>query len=211
MAGSGKPTKWRIRGDYMETCNCDYLCPCIYTRMEAMPTHTLCSVAMLYHIEKGRFGNIPLDGLSFVVVAQSPGPMHEGNWKAGVIVDRAGGTDQRAALAAIAQGEAGGPMSHVRELVGEFLGVEARAIHFTKSKRKASVRIHNRLDQAVEAQMTDANPDEPMCIDNVMHPANKRLGLAKAKRSHVHAFGIDFDDISGNNNGHIAPFDWRSD
>jgi hypothetical protein len=210
MARSGKPTKWRIRGDYMETCNCDYLCPCIYTHMTAMPTHTVCSVAMLYHIGKGRFGNVPLDGLSFVIVAQSPGPMHEGNWKAGVIVDRAGGTDQRAALAAIAQGEAGGPMSHVKGLVGEFLGVEARAIRFTKSKRRARVHIHERLDQAVEAQMTDANPDEPMCIDNVMHPANSRLGLAKAKRSHVHAFGIDFDDTSGNNNGHIAPFDWRS-
>lgn len=210
MARSGKPTKWRIRGDYMETCNCDYLCPCIYTHMTAMPTHTVCSVAMLYHIGKGRFGNVPLDGLSFAIVAQSPGPMHEGNWKAGVIVDRAGGTDQRAALVAIAQGEAGGPMSHVKGLVGEFLGVEARAIRFTKSKRRARVHIHERLDQAVEAQMTDANPDEPMCIDNVMHPANSRLGLAKAKRSHVHAFGIDFDDTSGNNNGHIAPFDWRS-
>ena len=127
-----------------------------------------------------------------------------------MIVDRAGDADQRAALAAIAQGEAGGPMAHVSELVSEFLGVEARAIHFTKSKRKASVRIHNRLDQAVEAQMTEANPDEPMCIDNVMHPANTRLGLAKPKRSHVHAFGIDFDDTSGINNGHIAPFDWKS-
>ena len=72
MASSRKPTKWRIRGDYMETCNCDYLCPCIYTRMEAMPTHTVCSVAMLYHIEKGRFGKVPLDGLSFAYIAQTP-------------------------------------------------------------------------------------------------------------------------------------------
>ena len=23
--------KWAIRGEYMESCNCDYLCPCIYT------------------------------------------------------------------------------------------------------------------------------------------------------------------------------------
>ena len=23
--------KWVMRGEYMESCNCDYLCPCIYT------------------------------------------------------------------------------------------------------------------------------------------------------------------------------------
>ena len=23
--------KWALRGAYMESCNCDYLCPCIYT------------------------------------------------------------------------------------------------------------------------------------------------------------------------------------
>src|SRR3546814_10022114 len=22
---------WRLSGEYMESCNCDYLCPCIYT------------------------------------------------------------------------------------------------------------------------------------------------------------------------------------
>ena len=22
---------WSLRGEYMESCNCDYLCPCIYT------------------------------------------------------------------------------------------------------------------------------------------------------------------------------------
>ena len=210
MAKTATTTAWRIRGDYIETCNCDYLCPCIYTHMEAMPTHGVCAVAMLYHVVEGHFGDLALDDLSFVFVAEAPGRMYEGNWRAGVIVDRAGDAAQRAALAAIAQGEAGGPMSHVRGLVGEFRGVEARAIRFTKSKRKASVRIHNMVDQAVEAQMTDADPDEPMCIDNVMHPANSRLGLAKATRSHVHAFGIDFDDTSGSNSGHIAPFDWRS-
>ena len=25
MAG----TSWKISGDYFETCNCDYLCPCV--------------------------------------------------------------------------------------------------------------------------------------------------------------------------------------
>jgi hypothetical protein len=27
MSGSN----WQLSGEYMESCNCDYLCPCIYT------------------------------------------------------------------------------------------------------------------------------------------------------------------------------------
>lgn len=42
------------------------------------------------------------------------------------------------------------------------------------------------------------------------HPVNNRLGLGNAKNSRVHAFGIDWEDASGRNNGHHAPFDWRS-
>jgi hypothetical protein len=26
---------WELSGQYMESCNCDYLCPCIYTNPQA--------------------------------------------------------------------------------------------------------------------------------------------------------------------------------
>ncbi len=42
-----------------------------------------------------------------------------------------------------------------------------------------------------------------------MHPANARVALARATDSHLHAFGLNWDDTSGKNNGHFAPFDWR--
>jgi hypothetical protein len=44
----------------------------------------------------------------------------------------------------------------------------------------------------------------------VGHPAATRLALAKTSRSHMHAFGIKWDDTSGRNNGHFAPFAWSS-
>ena len=55
-----------------------------------------------------------------------------------------------------------------------------------------------------------ASPAEPIYLDNVGHPAASRLALAKASRSHMHAFGINWDDTSGKNNGHFAPFSWSS-
>jgi hypothetical protein len=50
---------------------------------------------------------------------------------------------------------------------------------------------------------------ENLHLDNSGHPASDRLGLARAQYSRFNAFGIEFNDESGSNNGHFAPFDWR--
>jgi hypothetical protein len=34
--------------------------------------------------------------------------------------------------------------------------------------------------------------------------------MAKSTGSHFHVFGRNWDDTSGQNNGHFAPFDWKS-
>jgi hypothetical protein len=72
-----------------------------------------------------------------------------------------------------------------------------------------SVSIPGVLELAVEG-IAGAKQDEPIYLDNVGHPAARRLALAKASSSHMHAFGIDWDDTSGRNNGHFAPFAWSS-
>jgi hypothetical protein len=66
------------------------------------------------------------------------------------------------------------------------------------------------LEQSIAAIPSGADESQPMVLDNTMHPANPRLGLAKATGSHLHAFGIDWDDDSGTNNGHLAPFSWQA-
>jgi len=50
---------------------------------------------------------------------------------------------------------------------------------------------------------------EPLHIGNTGHPANDRLALCHASKSHVNAFGLTWDDDSGRNNGHFAPFEWQ--
>ena len=65
------------------------------------------------------------------------------------------------------------------------------------------------LDQAVEGVTSPASPDEPMALVNTMHPVNSRLTLAKSTGSHLHIFGMDWDD-EGGNNGHYAPFEWKA-
>ena len=36
---------WTMRGEYMESCNCDYLCPCIYTNPQGPVTYDHCTAA----------------------------------------------------------------------------------------------------------------------------------------------------------------------
>lgn len=201
--------RWHITGEYVETCSCAYLCPCIYTNATALPTKVYCIVAQAYHIASGHFDGTRLDGLTFVYVARTPEAMAKGNYAVGLIVDERADAAQRQALVAIARGEHGGPPATLRAVTSAFLGVEYAPIRFEGSGLQWSVTVPGRVDQAVAGFPSAAKPGEPLYIDNTRHRANTRLALGKAIRSHVHAFGLDWDDTSGENNGHFAPFDWQ--
>ena len=204
------PATWRLAGDYFETCSCAYLCPCVPTNLAGQPTKGHCYFAFAFHIDQGRYRNVKLDGLNFAILGYAPGAMAEGNWSVGLITDERASAEQQQALTAIASGQAGGPMAAVASLIGKFLGVQAQPIRYQKDGMKRSVSIPEILDQAIEgvAPMGSKPPAEPMYLDNTPHPANRRLALAKAVRSHPHAFELNWDDASGRNNGHFAPFEW---
>ena len=201
--------QWQISGNYMEACSCDSVCPCPTSGLAARPTKGSCDAGLVFHVERGQYGGTTLDGLSFAVLLHTPGPMGQGNWTVGVIVDERASAPQREALTSIASGQGGGPMAAVGPLVGRFAGTEAKPIKLEGTGMKRAVSIPGVLDIAIEG-IAGAKQDEPIYLDNVGHPAASRLALAKATRGHMHAFGINWDDTSGRNNGHFAPFSWRS-
>lgn len=199
---------WRIEGQYMETCNCTYLCPCPSSNLTARPTEGDCKAAIAMRIDKGEKDGVTLDGLSFIVVMHSPGAMAEGNITVGLIVDERATDKQAEAIGAIATGGAGGPMAALAPLVGRVAGVEKRPIRFEVTGLSYVVKAGELIDQACEGVPGPARAGEPIYLDNTGHPVNSRLALAKATRSRFHAFGIDWDDSSGTRNGHFAPFAW---
>src|SRR2546425_643814 len=202
-------TSWRLSGDYFETCSCTYVCPCIPSALTGRPTKGSCMFAFAFRVGKGNYGKVKLDGLSFAVVGQSPGIMGEGNWSVGLIIDERAKTDQEQAITGIASGQAGGPMAALAPLIGRFLGVEKKPIRFEKKGLGRAVSVPGLLDQAVEGVPGAVKPKEPLYIDNTLHPANARLALAKARHSHLHVFGLAWDDTTGGNKGHVAPFTRR--
>lgn len=199
---------WRVEGEYMETCNCAFVCPCITSNLAAQPTEGDCKAAIALRIDKGQSDGVDLDGLAFIVVMHAPGAMGNGNMTVGLIVDDRASDAQLGAITAIASGAAGGPMAALAPLIGRFAGVQRRPIQFELDGLKRSVQAGELVDQACEGLPSAVVPGEAIVVDNTVHPVNRRLSLAKATRSSLHAFGIEWDDVLGERNAHFAPFSW---
>jgi hypothetical protein len=202
---------WRVSGQYYETCSCDFVCPCVPGQMTVTPTRGSCTFAMAFQIDRGIYGTVSLDGLGFIILGWTPEAMAKGNWSVGLITDERAGVEQRDAITAIASGSAGGPMSVLSALIGKFLGVESATIQFDRNGVKWSVKASNLVDMEAEgAKGLNPNASEPLYLDNTGHPAADRFALARALKSHVHALGLSWDDVTGKNNGQYAPFSWSA-
>lgn len=97
---------WTIKGPHFANCNCDYGCPC---QFNALPTDGTCRAVVAWRIDEGYCGNVRLDGLYAINTYSWPGPIHKGNGAMQSIIDERADAEQRAALAAVLQGEGADP------------------------------------------------------------------------------------------------------
>jgi hypothetical protein len=97
--------QWKIDADYIESCNCDFGCPCNFS---GIPTGGKCEALVGYHIRGGSYGDVRLGGLDFVYAASWPRAIHEGGGTLRVYIDERASAEQRTALTEITYGRAGG-------------------------------------------------------------------------------------------------------
>ena len=95
-------TEWTMKGTELAHCNCVCGCPCQFSQL---PTHGRCEAYGFVQIDHGKYGDVPLDGLRWGMVATWPGPIHKGGGTMQIIVDERADAKQRAALDAIAHGK----------------------------------------------------------------------------------------------------------
>ena len=200
---------WSVAGQYYETCNCDFICPCVPGQLAVRPTKGDCQFAMAFQIDRGSFGNLKLDGLGFLILGYTPAEMGKGNWSVGLITDARASAEQRDAITAIASGQAGGPMAALSGLIGKFLGVESAPITFDRQGRTWTVKAGDLVNMSATGA-SGLNPDKELRLENTGHPAADTFTLARASRSRINALGLAWRDESGGNNGQYAPFSWKS-
>lgn len=132
-------TKWSLEADYLQACNCDYGCPCEFS---APPTHGFCEGVGAWRIAKGRYGDVPLDGLAIGFSARWPGPIHKGDGTAALFFDERADARQREALLAIATAKDGGlPFEILVMTLSKVLDPQFVPFHFALNGSTSGVKI----------------------------------------------------------------------
>lgn len=154
---------WRLAGTYLESCNCDAICPC--RMIGGVPggrsTYGVCLGALSWHVEEGQAGETDLSGLSAVLVVAYDDDEPGSPWTISLYVDERGDEAQREALAEILLGRLGGV--HLRSVPwvrkpSTLLGVEAARIELDHVAKRQWLRVADRVllrvSQPVETDQT---------------------------------------------------------
>ncbi len=144
--------KWRLEGEWLKNCSCAYGCPCDFN---ARPTQGWCKGLVAMHIDKGHFGGVKLDGLSFAATVHFPGALHEGNGAIQPIIDERASAEQRNALLEIMSGKHSddGTMFHIFSLIVTKVHDPLFAAirwEFDEEARRARMEIAGVLETSVE-------------------------------------------------------------
>ena len=195
---------WSLKGNYVETCSCDLICPC-NASLSHGAVYDFCRVVLVFDIADGNIEGTDVSGLTIAAVADTPKVMTEGNWKVGVFVDERADDEQMEKLIAVFTGQKGGPMEAVVPLIGENLGVERAPIEVVHDGLSHSVRIGDAVDFEIEDIVPFGSPSgKPIRFDGMFHPAGSNLTIAEAKRSKINAFGISYEGKTGLSSSEFA-------
>ena len=205
------PAQWQLSGEYFENCNCDVVCPCLVSTgapLTARPSQGMCDVVLAFHIDKGNYGDLGLDGLNVALAVHAPGPMADGNLSAAAYIDERADDGQTAALGAIFTGAKGGPMAAFAPLITTQLGVKKVPIRYSVQGKNRSVEVPGIIQMAVEPLPT-LHPSGEIWVAAGHPVAPDRMALAMGSAGSTFAdHGMRWDN-SGKN-GHYAPISWSN-
>jgi hypothetical protein len=184
---------WQIAGTYFETCSCEVVCPCTAS-LALGADYDRCKVTLVFNVRDGDVEGTDVSGLTVAAVADTPKVMSEGNWRLGVFIDAAASDQQAEKLGAVFSGQLGGPMEALGPLVSENLGVERAPIEVREEGLRHSVRIGDAVDFEIEDVVPfGVESGEPARLTGIFHPAGSELTIAKATRSNISAFGVEYE------------------
>jgi hypothetical protein len=193
--------QWSVKGTYFESCNCETACPCVFL---SKPTEGDCGVMIAWHIDKGSFNGVSLDGLNVAFAVYAPGHMAETKWDAAVYLDSRASDAQRDALAMIFAGKAGGHPARLASHVGKVLGVASVPIEYRAEGKRRSLTIPNIADVQIAA--LDGQGGNEITISN--HPLCIAPGFPAVAARSGHLRYADHGmkwELSGRN-GFYSPF-----
>jgi len=137
-----KVPRWQMQVDYVETCNCNFGCPCNFS---GYPTDGFCEALVGYHVREGHFGRTKLDGLDVIYAASWPKAIHQGGGTLRLHISEGASAEQRDALVRIFSGKAkgNGPFELFAGTMADVQAPVFTPIEFKADGRRSSFRVPN--------------------------------------------------------------------
>jgi hypothetical protein len=188
---------WNLRGNYVETCSCELMCPCNLS-FDHGATYDYCRATLAFEIREGEIEGTEISDLNIVAIIDTPKVMTDGNWKLGVFIDDRADDEQADKLTRVFTGQLGGPMAGLAPLVGEVLGVQRAPIDVLHDGLLHSVRIGDDVDFEIEDIIPfGVETGRPVRFEGMFHPVGSDLTMAEATRSSINGFGITYEGKTG--------------
>ena len=188
---------WAVSGTYLESCNCDAICPCrrIGGRAGGRSTHGVCTGALSWLIETGHFEGLDLSGLAAVLSLRYDDDEPGSPWDFYLYVDERADAPRRDALADIFLGRAGGTALEHFPWVwkpSNLLGVAAAPIELDHTPGRGRIRARDRVSVRVRAPVPDQEP--VTCVIPGHHRAGRELVVEELRLSDG-PFAVELDGV----------------
>ena len=205
--------EWKIQGGWFDVCRCAIPCPCSWAQP---PDDNYCEGVLVWHIEKGHYGTVELDGLNVAMVGSFKGNVWEDatDFVQAIFMDERADEAQREALQTVFSGQAGGWPKRFSDIIG---GGETKGMAFAPivveiapdlSSWRAEVPGH--FVASAEALMGPTSEGKVTKIHDLPGAETGPGGVATWGRATAHradAFGIKWDYGAGKSSKYIA-FEW---
>ena len=166
---------WHVQGTYLESCNCDAICPCrrIGGAQGGRSTHGVCLGALSWQIEHGHADEVELDDFGVVLAVRYDDDEPGSPWSIFLYVDERGDDEQRTALEGIFLGRLGGDIERHAPWIwkeSRVLGAGAATIEIDHTPRKQWFRVKDHVEVRVSAPV----PEQP--VVTCVIPGHEREG-----------------------------------
>ena len=154
---------WELSGTYLESCNCEAICPCrrIGGRQGGRSTYGTCVGALSWAATAGGVGGVDLAGLTAVMATHYEDDEPGSPWEFHLYVDERGDAHQRRALEDIFLGRLGGTPRRQFPWVfkpSTVLGVHAAPIEIDHTPGRGWFRVRDRVTVRVREPVADQEP-----------------------------------------------------
>jgi hypothetical protein len=158
---------WHIRGTYVESCNCDAICPC--RKVDGVPggrsTHGVCLGVLSWLIEDGEADGTDLSGLPVALAIRYSDDEPGSPWTWILYLADSASAGQQAALERIFTGALGGDAERHFPWAwkaSELVAVRPVQIEVDHTRRRQRLRIRDRISLRIRDR--HAGPETVTCV-----------------------------------------------